>query len=99
MAPMTVSALINNLYISKEPSLSTKVINSTSTAIFIVLYYSLSPINTAGQSYQLQIILNSTDLNVQNAYNAIPNITINVINATQLIGNPEGKDPILNSLT
>lgn len=35
---------------------------------------------------------------MQNAYNPIPSITISVINASQLIGNPEGKDPILNSL-
>ena len=66
--------------------------------LFVVLNHVF--INTTiGQSFQLKVSLNSSNLTVQNAYNAIPNITINVIDRSLLIGNPEAKQPVINYLT
>lgn len=69
MDTMTISTTINNSYISAEPTFSTKTINSSSNAIYIVLSYSLSTINTIGLFYHLKVSLHSDDPIVNNSYN------------------------------
>lgn len=88
MDTMYLAAAVNNPNISPEPTLSTHYINSTSHTIYIVLAHQFSSISTLGQSYQLRVNLTSSNTVVNSAYNPIPNITINVVGATQLIGNP-----------
>lgn len=95
---MTVETEVNSPFIMADVGLSTKVIDQTSEMIYIVLSHA-STTATIGQSFQLKINLRSANSIVQNAYNAIPNITINVVDRSVLIGNPEAKQPIINSLT
>lgn len=84
---MTVVTAINTPYITADPTLSTKTISFSTHAIYIVLSH--QPVNvTVGQSFQLQIILKSNNSIVQNSYNQIANITINIIDRGLLIGNP-----------
>jgi hypothetical protein len=54
---------------------------------------------TFGQSFQLKITLKSNNSIVQNSYNIIPNVTINVVDKGLLIGNPEAKQPVINNIT
>lgn len=98
MDTMTVETAINTQYITADPTLSTKTITFSTEAIYIVLSH--QPVNvTVGQSFQLKISLKSNNPIVQNAFNQISNVTINIIDRGLLIGNPEAKQPVVNNVT
>lgn len=98
MDNMTVETAVNSPYISADVGLSTKIISQSTEMVYIVLVHQ-SVTTTVGQSFQLKISLNSSNSIVRNAYNTIPNVTIHVVDRSVLIGNPEAKQPIINSLT
>lgn len=95
---MTVSSVVNSAYISADTSLSTKTIDMASDVLYVVLSHQLIS-GTVGQSFQLQVFLTSANTIVNNAYLPIPNITIKVVDSSLLIGNPEAKQPIVNSIS
>lgn len=98
MQSMTVTTAVNSPYIAADTSLSTKTIDMASDVMYIVLsHHSIS--GTVGQSFQLQVSLTSANSIVNNAYMPIPNITIKVVDSSLLIGNPEAKQPIVNTIT
>ena len=95
MNPITISSTINSSYIFTDTTLSTSTINFSTDMAYLVLRHAYTDA-TIGQTFQLEIQLSSSDSVTQAAYESIPPVLIHVIDGSDLIGNPEGKQPVVN---
>lgn len=87
MDTLAVELVVNSPYMVADSALSTDFVYPSSDMIYVVVSHSIATV-TVGQTYQLQILLKSNNSVVQNAYNAIKNVTIRIADRNLLIGNP-----------
>lgn len=79
-----------------DSTLTTKNITKYSDKVFIVMR--LNGNANTGDIFQIKPTLSSSDPIVQNSFKDLSNFTVRVANRNLLIGNPEGKQPLLLSL-
>lgn len=87
MDTMAVELALNSPFMAADSALSTDIVYPTTDMIYVVVSHTVTTV-TVGQTYQLQIMLKSNNTVVQNAYNAIKNVTIRIADRNLLIGNP-----------
>lgn len=98
VSPLTVTAFLNTTYIEVEQTLTTQTVDTFTDMIYVVLRHSYTN-TTIRQTFSLQIEVSSADALTNDAYLDIAPVLIHVVNSSILVGNPEGKQPVINSLT
>lgn len=97
MSNLTLHLAISSTSLTIDTTLTTKTISSENDYAYIVV--GLPGTANQNQLFQLQINLTSSVSYVQSSYESVNNVTIRVGDRNLLIGNPEGKQPLLMKLS